>query len=67
MGKVAQTAVDIATSEVARLLLALLVTLGLIILLLRDGTAPDAYWVLVGSAFGFYFGGVLGTQRTLNR
>jgi hypothetical protein len=61
MGQMGKTALDIACSPVARLLVAFVVTMGLVILLLRSQPVPDAYWAVVGAVVGFYFGGNMGT------
>ena len=62
MGPLAKTALDLACSPVARLLVALVVTLGLVVLLVRSQPVPDAYWTLAGAVVGFYFGGNVGSS-----
>lgn len=41
--------------------LALVLTVGLVILLVGEKQVPDAYWGICGTVIGFYFGRNLGT------
>ncbi len=62
MAKVLKAAADFACSPLARMLVAIVVTVGLVALLLRQSPVPDAYWAVVGAVIGFYFGGNVGAQ-----
>lgn len=64
MGKMVKTATEILCNPLARLLVAVLVTLGLVLLLLGSKPVPDAYWAVEGAVVGFYFGGNMGTSET---
>lgn len=57
-----KAALDFACTPVARLLVALVALVGLVVLLLRQEPVPDAYWAMVGAIIGFYFGGNVGAQ-----
>lgn len=62
MAPLVKTAIDLACSPLARLLVALVVTVGLVLLLIRGQQVPDAYWTLAGAVVGFYFGGNVGAS-----
>jgi hypothetical protein len=57
MGSALRSIVDLACTPLARLLVALVMTIGLVILLTSGRSVPDAFWTLTGAVIGFYFGG----------
>ena len=62
MPPLVKTALEFACTPLARLLVALVVTVGLVVLLVRNQPVPDAYWTLAGAVVGFYFGGNVGAS-----
>ncbi len=62
MTRIGQAVTDLLCSGVARLLVALIVVAGLVVLLIRQEPIPDAYWAIAGAIIGFYFGGIASTR-----
>lgn len=62
MARFLQTAGSVLCSDVALLLVAVILAVGAVVLPLRGVTIPDAYWALLGGVIGFYTRGRVGTS-----
>lgn len=54
---------DFICTDAARVVLALTLIAGTLLLLLQQRTVPDVLWALDGAAVGFYFGGATVNSR----
>lgn len=62
MGHLVKLVSEAACTQVARIVLALVLVVGILVLLGINKVVPDSLWVMGGAAIGFFFGGYAKTS-----